>query len=138
MSLLERAETAQKALFGRYDQLNEKWEAAEKRLRSLHVPRPVWVCIRETDTDPDQPGCRIEREYLGLTRYRGDWRICYDSWYEPNDQYSGEKPITECSAELRVFAVAFLPKLHEAIVKSAEDFIPEVDKALSRLDAYLS
>jgi len=135
MTLAERAENAQKTLFGRYDQLNAKWEAAEKRLRSMHIPREVSVPYLEEVDEYGQPQVDY---YIGLVKYRGEWRICTHSYHNPSGDSTNWTPITEASAETRVELVQYLPKLHEAVVKSAEDFIGKVDEALKGLDDYLS
>ena len=54
------------------------------------------------------------------------------------DEFSGWTPITECSVETRVEAAKHLAELREAIVKSAEDFVPVVDGAIEELKKALS
>ena len=73
---------------------------------------------------------------LGVQKINGKWRICHAVYcpfrggpdYEPT-----WAPITDCSAEIRVRTAKYLPQLREAVVKSAETFIPKVDEAIDEL-----
>jgi len=133
MTLDQRAEQARKVLFSRYDQLNDLWLRAEKELAKFHIPRAAEFCYQCYD-DHGFEG-ELLREYLGVRKIKGKWRICLGSFRretadETSDQWT---PITDCSAETRVWAVEYLPQLWEAVVKSAESFIPEVDEAIDKL-----
>jgi hypothetical protein len=138
MTFDERAEQARNALFSRYDRLNNLWLQAEKELAKFHIPRTAEFCYQCYD-DNGREG-ELLKEYLGVRKIKGKWRICLGSYRrrtladeDPegvNDEWT---PITDCSAETRVWAVEYLPQLLEAVVKSAETFIPEVDHAIDKL-----
>jgi len=134
MALAKRAEQARRVLFERYDQLNALWLEAEKQLSKFHIPCPV--CY-EYATDEEYSGqhyCPVIGHCLGLQKVKGQWRICYGTYFYPApEEDSGWKPITECSAEVRVSAASHLPRFRERVVESAEEFIPKVDKAITEL-----
>ncbi len=103
----------------------------------MQTPRFVSVDYNKEDIDPEHPGYHLEWERLGLQRYQGKWRLChaYDNDYP---EYRAEwHPIIECSAEARVQATGHVLRLREAIITSAEKFIPTVHEALSKLNAVL-
>ena len=67
-------------------------------------------------------------------KVKGEWRICHGSYpYDSPIQETDWKPITECSASVRVTAVEHLPALHELVIESAEDFVETVNKAIKNL-----
>lgn len=133
MTLTERAERARKELFCRYDELNTLWLKAEEELRKLHIPRDVERVYRSYEPDPDWPGHR-DYLHLGLRKDKGKWRICHGASSDVHPEMSIIWTlITECSAEIRVNAAQYLPGLREAVVKSAEDFIPQVDAAIGAM-----
>jgi hypothetical protein len=138
MTTVERAEEARKALFSRYDQLNDLWLRAEKELAKFHIPRSAEFRYQCYD-DHGYPG-ELLNEYLGVRKIKGRWRICLGSYTrrtladdDPDGVNDNWTPITDCSAEIRVWAAKHLPQLWEAVVKSAETFIPEVDEAIDKL-----
>jgi len=134
MTLDQRAEKARKELFARYDQLNALWEKAEERLTRYHVPIPVQSTLiyydEQYNPDPDTGALCF---CLGLQKIKGKWRICYGEYYSMQQHDADWRPITECSAEIRVDAVRQLPRLEMAVVESAEKFIPSVDSAIQAL-----
>jgi len=134
MTLNERAEKARTVLFSRYDQLNDLWLQAEKELAKIHIPRSAEFCYQHYD-DCGYPG-ECLRDYIGVRKIKGKWRICLGSYERgdiPDEIHDHWTPITDCSADARVWAVRYLPQLWEAVVKSAESFIPEVDEAIDKL-----
>lgn len=139
-TLSERADSARDQLFQRYDQLNALWTQAEEQLTKLHIPTGVQFNYRSWDAgDQWQPAGYDRHLCLGLQKLGGKWRICHgsaDDLHEPDVE--NWTPITECSASIRVDAARYLPKLREAVIKSAEDFIPRVDKAIADLQAALN
>ncbi|HTU19587.1 MAG TPA: hypothetical protein VMG10_16115 [Gemmataceae bacterium] len=133
MTLNERAQKARDELFVRYDKLNALWLKAEEQLTHLHIPRPAECIYRDYEPDYREPEFRIA-ECLGLQKIKGKWRICYGEYAllsEPGP--SDWTPITDCSAEIREEAAKHFPKLHKAVVESAEKFIPKVDSAIQHL-----
>ena len=132
-SLNVRAEAARETLFQRYDELNEKWLKAEEQLTELHIPRGVGYCYRSWDDgDEYEPNGYESHLSLGLQKVNGKWRICHGYYTDvsPDTRWT---PITECSAEIRVEAARYFGKLREAVVESAEKFIPKVDEAINEL-----
>ncbi len=138
MALIERARQARETLYGRYDQLNALWLQAEEELAKLHIPRPVKYSYHCTDYDNGG----YDGQYLAIQKIKGSWKICHGSFRghqcEEVEEFSGWTPITDCSVETRVEAANHLAKLQKAIVKSAEDFILEVDEAIDELKKALS
>ncbi len=139
MTLIERARQVRETLYGRYDELNALWFQAEQELTKLHIPRPVECQYREYLDDLYDNNSRT-CESLGVQKVKGKWRICHAVYlaYSSPEDCSGWTPITDCSVETRVEAAKHLPKLRDAVVKSAEDFVPQVDSAIDELKKALS
>jgi len=139
MTLIERARKVRETLCGRYEQLNALWLRAEEELTRLHIPRPVGCDYRQYLDDPHDDNTLI-CECLGIQKVKGKWRICHATYpaYSAPELCGGWTPITECSVETRVRAASHLPKLREAIVKSAENFVPQVDDAIDELKKALN
>lgn len=135
--LEERVQTARDELFPRYDALNALWLKVEEQLTATHIPRPV-VRAYSHALDPNGSSDSDEiHDCLGLQKIRGKWRICYSLFYDTNPIYEDWKPITECSAHIRVEAAKHVEVFRKAIVDSAESFIPHVDDAIDRLATFL-
>lgn len=130
MTLDHRAHQAREQLFERYDQLNALWQKAEEQFRKNHIPRPV---VYEFPRDPDLTVADELHEYLSLQKIKGEWHICHGGLLEYSPEDLDWKPITECSAELRVEMVKHLPGLRQAAVESAEQFVPAVDAAIVQM-----
>ncbi len=114
--------TVDEVLSDRYDALNQTFVEAEQILRSLRSPHAVWVrCNNEG-----------EQELLGLAKHRGRWMICH----AVGDEFSDVKPITECSISVRVRAAHVVKDLYEKIVKTKEEYIPQVDEAIQELVSF--
>lgn len=134
-SLDARAEAAQQALFGRYDQLNALWTQGEEQLTRMHIPHSVSYDYSKWMSED---GPYYEYAAIALVKIAGKWRICYGTFDDINPDRAVWTPIVECSAEVRIDAAKHLPKLREAVVEAAERFIPKVDKAIAELQAALS
>jgi hypothetical protein len=135
-SLSERAEAAQTALFERYDKLNALWIEAEDELSAIHIPNGVEFSYSHCQ-DPENPGYACY-SCLGLQKIKGKWRICHGWSSDRYPDVDDWTPITECSAAIRATVGRHLPKLREAVVKSAENFIPIVEKGIDELRAALN
>ena len=138
MTLTQRAREARETLFQRYDQLNALWLEAEEQLRKFHIPHGICHVYEYYEPDPDRSGPDANL-CLGLQKVKGEWRICHGCYRDDFPPFEVEDwtPITECSAEIRVRAAQNLPGLREAVVESAEDFIPKVDDAITSLSEEL-
>jgi hypothetical protein len=135
MTLTDRAEKARETLFGRYDQLNALWLRAEEELTKFHIPRPVSYPYLKYEEDYQNPLSEVNH-CLGVQRIKGKWRVChaFDYPYRGYPEFEPTwTPITDCSVEIRVQAAKHIPQLREAVVKSAEGFIPKVDEAIKEL-----
>jgi len=139
MTLSERAEEARETLFGRYDQLNALWLQAEQQLTRLHIPRAVDYLYDECPSwqQPSDPA-EVQKEYLGLQKIKGKWRICHGALYAYGVPEVDWTPITDCSAETRVIAAKHLPGLRQRVVESAEEFVAKVDEAIDAMKAALT
>lgn len=138
MTLTKRAECARHELFRRYDHLNALWFQAEEELTKLHIPQPVSYVYASYDDDPYDGTTNVSL-CLGLQKVKGKWRICHTECpsYDGPGPYDWT-PITDCSAETRVRAAKYLPEFREAVVKSAEQFIPKVDEAIKAMQQALN
>jgi hypothetical protein len=137
MTLIDRAQQAREALYARYDKLSALWIKAEEELVKFHIPRPVTCeCLEYEDShDANARIC----EALGVQKINGNWRICHSVYpLGSKPESTGWTPITECPVETRVLMTELLPDLRADVVKSAEEFIPEVDKAIEELEKTLA
>ncbi|MDB5347274.1 MAG: hypothetical protein JWP89_5651 [Schlesneria sp.] len=134
-TLVERDKHADELLATRYDILNQRLVEAELHLRGLRPIHSVWVEYGHS-SHPD--GGPMEWEVLGITklkeRLQEKWRICHGEGREGSDFIvENLKPIIDCPVEMRVRAAGVVGKLHEAIVKSKEAYVPQVDAAIREL-----
>lgn len=131
-TLDERAEFARVALHDRYDKLSALWKKASQQLAKYHLPRSVSITYRH---ETDKYGQPFIDYYLGVQKWGSDVRIVHDSFcYCDPDAESDWKCITDCSAEIRREAVEHFPALRQAVVESAENYIPEIDRAVLELE----
>lgn len=132
-TLEERNSIADQSLPKRFDALNEAITQAEPQLRSLKPIKGVWYTY-DTDYSYDN-GTPDVRHFIGFDKHDGKWRILYGE-----DDGSGPDqsvyPLTDCKIETRVRAALHIPKLHELIVTSKEEFIAEVDNVISTLKSF--
>jgi hypothetical protein len=129
----ERCFQVNQTLTTLYKDLNETWEKVEKKLRALVPPREAWFAFRTIDEDP-RVGCGGYHHCLGLIKYRGEWRVCRGTYYDPQEcEPDSWKPIVECSVADRVEAVEHIDALRDVILESAEKSIPAVTTAVSEL-----
>jgi len=141
MTISTRREESRETLFRLYDELNSLWLEAEKRLTEGHIPRSVCHVYAECELDWRGPNRGTISYCLGLQKVKGKWRICHSSylaWCEPEPEGNDWTAIADCSAEIRVNAAEYLPGLEEEIVKSAEGFVPMVEKAIQTLQRSLN
>lgn len=116
-----------------YKELNDNWDAIERKLRTRVPPRHVWIAYRSWPDEDDQQGGKV-RVCLGLVKFRGEWRICHGRY---NDMHEHEpdswKPIVDCAVEERVDAVEHVGALVAAIDAAAEKSKPIVADAVAKL-----
>lgn len=137
MTIEQRAEKVRTDLFTRYDHLNALWQKAEEQLAKMHIPLPVEHKYGEYCEDW-RDASTVIYECLGMQKFAGKWRICYGRYHLLSEDTPDEwTPICECSARVRVRAAKHIPGLREAIVKSAEAFVPTVDEAIQALSESL-
>ncbi len=134
LTLSERDRLADEALSTRYDALNMTFTTAEQHLKALKPLHPVWLQYELELFDGGN--C----ELLGLCKYQGKWRLCHAM---DHDSAAGGlveeiKPIVECAVDVRVRAAKVVRKLREKIVKSKEEYIPQVDAAIEELSKLCS
>ncbi len=115
-----------------YGELNNYWAHVQQKLCGIVPPRECWAEY-STSGDGDQ-----YRACLGLIKYRGEWRICH-GYYCLLDEDGPEswKPIHDCAVAERVALIDHIDKLRDAIIAKAEESIPEVQSAISKLAAVL-
>jgi hypothetical protein len=108
--------------------LNRVFTEAEMHLNMLKPLHPVWVSYghQSCDGQPDQ------WELLGIDKHQCKWRLCHAYDHELNDDgpLYEFKPIVECPVDVRVRAAKVVRRLHERIVRSKEEYIPQVDEAI--------
>lgn len=132
-----RAEKCRVTLYEKYKSLNELWEKAEEQLTKYHLPRAVGHEYF-TECDEQYRDAPVAGHCIGVQKIKNEWRLCHGVYsYNSPDQEANWKPIVECSATLRTQLVKHLPALREAIVTSAEQFVPVVDNAISALERFL-
>jgi hypothetical protein len=144
MSLDERNQQINEALSGKYDQINALLAKHENTLRQMKTARNVQVLFnKSTDYLPTGEEEGEHREHLGFMKRAGVWRLCYAAEYESficgNVPCDLEwKPLVECPVTTRVDAARHVGLLREAIVESKEEFLSEVDEAITELERSLA
>jgi hypothetical protein len=130
-TLSERVEQADSELSTRYSHLNQLYSIVEQRLKSLKPLHPVWLAYAHSHVE----GQTDDWELLGLMLYQGKWRLCHGHDHDLNvdGPILDVKPIIECSVDIRVRATQVVPQLEERIVRSKEEYIPQVDQAINNL-----
>ncbi len=134
-SLPERNQKADLVLATRYDALNQSFSEVERILKALKPVHAVWVDYNHSTQDGTQPD---QWELLGLEKFQTHWRLCHAVGNDFGD-FGAEniKPIVECPIEQRVRAARMVNDLHEAIVKSKEDYVAKVDDAIKELQSLI-
>lgn len=134
MTVDERNDELNEALTTRLEQLNAAIEEHETRFKTMGLARDAKHVYRSHSMEDNQRNCIGEVNwYVGMIKLKGGWRLCYAHDHEhysyPNDTVSW-KPLVECSIEERIDAVPNIGALREAIVKSKESLVPELEKAI--------
>lgn len=128
----EHEREIEKLLESRYDALNLLFTQLEDRLRKMRPAVPVWVqfAINVDNDDNDYTW-----QLIGMEKHRGTWRLChaYDEVHNPNGPHD-VKPIVEAPVTSRILAAHVAMKLPDAIAKSKERLVPEVDGAIKALN----
>jgi hypothetical protein len=132
-TLEERNSVADQSLPKTFDELNEAITQTEPLLRSLKPIKSAWYTY---DTEHSHDSVMPDVQHIiGFDKHDGKWRIvyCESDGTEPDPYVC---PLTDCKIENRVRAARHIPKLHELIVTSKEEFIAEVDDVISALKSF--
>jgi hypothetical protein len=128
MTIEERNQNSNEAMDVRFEQLKAAWEQYEQELKSMRPVDPVQVCY---DEDHESSA---DRRYLAFWKSGGQWKIYHGHHeYGEYDEQLHWTPINEAPVRWRLTAVKHLDMLKEAIVKSKEKFIPDMDEAIASL-----
>lgn len=128
MTVDERNQHANEAMDVRFAQLTAAWEQLEQELKTMRPVDPVEVCYFDDRRES------IDRRFLAFWKSSGQWRIWHGHHeYQDYDEQIRWTQINEAPVRWRLDAVKHLEKLKEAIVKSKEEFIPEMDMAVESL-----
>jgi len=123
------------ALNGRFDQINHLWAEAEQKLKRFAIPVDVQVTMRAYSSRPEEPDYPVEiRHCLGFAKCAGGWRICHSIEHDDYPQDDGQwKALSECSLDVRLEAIPYLPALKAKVVKAAENSIGTLDSGIAEL-----
>lgn len=134
MTIDERNEELNEALTTRLEQLKAVIENQESQFKTMRLACDAKHAYRSEAIEDDQRNCIGEINwYVGMIKLKGGWWLCYA---KDREHYSwpGEsidwKPLVDCSIEERIDAVPHIGALREAIVKSKESLVPELEKAI--------
>jgi hypothetical protein len=132
VSKAKREQEIDQTLGQLYSELNNSWAHVQQKLCGIVPPRECWAEY-STSGEGDQ-----YRACLGLIKYRGEWRICH-GFYDATEDSGPKswKPIHDCAVSERVALIDHIDKLRNAIIAKAEESIPEVRSAVSKLAAVL-
>ena len=132
LSLEDRLTLATEMLKRRYEALNEQFTIAESRLRALKPTKPVWIRYNEASNREDGVD---SWELIGFFKHDGKWRIVHAEDHSENheDVVYNPKPVIECPVETRLVASKLIPEIRERIVVDKEEYLAEVEAAISRL-----
>ncbi|TWT97264.1 hypothetical protein [Neorhodopirellula pilleata] len=134
MTIDERNEELNEALTARLEQLKAVIEDQENQFKAMRLACDAMHAYRSEGMEDDQRNCIGEINwYVGMIKLKGGWRLCYAKDHE-HYSWPGEsidwKPLVDCSIEERIDAVPHIGALREAIVKSKESLVPELEKAI--------
>jgi hypothetical protein len=134
MTIDERNENLNEALTTRLEQLKAAIEEQESQLKAMRLACDAKHAYHSETMEDEQRNCIGEINwYVGMIKLKGGWRLCYAKDYE-HYSWPGEsidwKPLVDCSIEERIDAVPHIGALREAIVKSKESLVPELEKAI--------
>lgn len=131
----QRNKAALKAVSPLFEDLNKSWERIEEFFRKQGILRSVQIPYA---SDEDGYGQPVAEYLIGLQKRRGEWRICYgEFWYANPTGEADWTPITEAGIEVRVKLLNHVTELFATLVKSNEEFVPELEQAVAMSHAVL-
>ena len=129
-ALVKRNQEAMKAVSPLFDELNKTWEKIEQFFRKQGILRDVELALKPLEDVQYGP---YADTLIGIQKRRGEWRICYGiSHYNNPNQETDWTAIPECSTELRVELLDHVKDLFAELVKTNEEFIPELEQAVAK------
>lgn len=138
MTLDDRNQQINETLEVRFSQLNSAIEAHETKLKKMMIARNVEYCYASwSDDDPHYGKIGEYQRWIGMIKQKGTWRLCHACHYESyTNGWPVEfdwKPLVDASVEDRIKAASQIESLREAIVKSKEKLVPELETAIESL-----
>ncbi|HEX4145278.1 MAG TPA: hypothetical protein VHY91_17355 [Pirellulales bacterium] len=143
VTLDERNDEVNQALDARFAQLKDVWDRHAEALKAMRPVESVSCIYLEEFDDEDNPHV-LYYYHFGFWRGVGGAWVIYHGTSDSYDERAGIEwqPIHETSARNRVKAAHYIDKLREAIIKSKEKFIGDMDAAIATLakglDSYKS
>lgn len=118
----------------KYDALNALWNKAEGSLKKFMVPHHVEHCfesyVDDSDANHQQYGIETCRS-ISWAKYGGSWRLCHEIYYSDHPEQVSIRPVTECSADIRLDLVKHFPRLREMVIEAAQKNIQSLDSAIA-------
>ncbi len=116
----------------RYDALNRAILLAEAKFKAMKPPHDVWA-----PTVDDLPKER-DVTMIGVAKVDGPWRLAFGVMFA-DGKPSRITPLVDQPVARRVAVCTSgnLRRLHEAIVKAREEFVPEVEAAIRTVEEFL-
>jgi len=133
-SLESRTTQADKNLAVRYEALSQRLGTAEAFFRHLKPIHAIWVAYGHEYEDS---GHCNSWEMLGIVKCSNKWQLCHGWGINDDVLVVDPRPIFDRPVDVRVRAAFAIRKLHEAIIKAKENYVPEVDKAIEEIDSML-
>ena len=137
-------ELSGRELIAQFKGIEEAWKKAEALLALSHVPTEVRILVRSWSENGDTPH-GDERTYLAYCRVKNQWRICVTTetdWLpgQPEDDTTlvDTKPVVECPVDVRLEMFDWFDKLYQEVVKTAEEYVPKIIKAVNRFEKVLA
>jgi len=123
-----------------FDQINEAWDKIERFFRKQGILRAVSYPYQSLYEWNGNEEVEIGNHLLGIQKHKGKWRVCYGVEYDraPPPFEVSWTPVTACGASLRIELFDHVAGLFERLVKSNEDYIPEMEQALEKWHEVLS
>ena len=137
-------ELSGRELIAQFKGIEEAWKKAEALLSLSHVPSEARVKVGAYSIGPDESPQGEETVYLAYCRVKNQWRICVTTeteWYvgDPDERVSVEtKPVVECPVDVRLEMFDWFDKLYHEVVKTAEEYVPKIIKAVNRFEKVLA
>lgn len=137
-ALIQRNQAALAKASPLLDKLSKSWEQIEQFFRKqgiLRGARYQYGSIYGDFPREDELGAKL----LGVQKVKGTWRICYgEELYTHPDRDVDWVPVGDAPTAIRIGLLEHVGPLFEAMVKSNEGYLEEIEQAAAKAQSVLA